>query len=614
MIPLEQDILKKKLVEELKQKQQQETTINLQDTQQTQQTLQEEETLTIHPQQEIMLEEFGVTIPETTATVQKEPKVKKLNSKSKRKSYLKEQTKKTESGKMGIMSDVEEEQAKEYLERVKGDSVSWFGDSVETVYNDVLIKNDYSQFEKLPIPLRNQLATQYMKMTFLPMYSHMSEEKRAEYVRNLSTEGILNPLFRLGISLAMNGGIADDNTSFPGEYFRQLDNQLSSRIMQLTLTTVHSLDSMTRNGLTKEECDRDTGGRIFVAKNLMLAHLGKLNKVGKTGSRKVEPGNDERVPWEEQVTTAFIHCSRVQYIFPSMEKGTDEELKKQRKEHQQMWDSFYSLSRTGYNDDGLSGSNGGMAYRFTSTHDIERRTVKKPAKEKKAKFNFSGQMGINIALGGLGRKGASGKTIKGDGRNTHVYNMKKDADVGVNGGYLVGFESDAAYKTNQLGHTHDIFATGEKASGFGSQRSDEVGAKYGGREVDLSDFTPDEIVAQMENLETVMRFLSHKLSAGPNPTWQMMLDDIVESLTGHLMNFEQMNDLQLHIKSICTNNNLPYKKVPIVEVALEKGLEDLLDEEEVEETEEVKEVEEQPKQQKKPPKPLPKIPKKKEGE
>ena len=50
--------------------------------------------------------------------------------------------------------------------------------------------------------------------------------------------------------------------------------------------------------------------------------------------------------------------------------------------------------------------------------------------------------------------------------------MYKEGDEEHYGAMLMGMESDAHGVMNQLGHTHDIHATPEKASSFGGQRTD----------------------------------------------------------------------------------------------------------------------------------------------
>lgn len=83
--------------------------------------------------------------------------------------------------------------------------------------------------------------------------------------------------------------------------------------------------------------------------------------------------------------------------------------------------------------------------------------------------------------------------------------MYKEGDEEHYGAMLMGMESDAHGVMNQMGHTHDIHATPEKASSFGGQRTDEVGKKYGGRQCDLSKKSAREITRWMTALERKMQ-------------------------------------------------------------------------------------------------------------
>ena len=109
-----------------------------------------------------------------------------------------------------------------------------------------------------------------------------------------------------------------------------------------------------------------------------------------------------------------------------------------------------------------------------------------------------------------------------DGSCGYVYGMRKKSMENRAGGYLFGYESDSYRTTNQLGHMHDLLATGEKASSFGCQRIDEIGEKYGGRQADISAYTPEQITLWMnvidkavdgcssENLKRFMNILTGK--------------------------------------------------------------------------------------------------------
>lgn len=83
--------------------------------------------------------------------------------------------------------------------------------------------------------------------------------------------------------------------------------------------------------------------------------------------------------------------------------------------------------------------------------------------------------------------------------------MYKEGDEEHYGAMLMGMESDAHGVMNQMGHTHDIHATPEKASSFGGQRTDEVGNKYGGRQCDLSKKSAREITRWMTAFERKMQ-------------------------------------------------------------------------------------------------------------
>ena len=111
---------------------------------------------------------------------------------------------------------------------------------------------------------------------------------------------------------------------------------------------------------------------------------------------------------------------------------------------------------------------------------------------------------MNCAIGGLGNNGVGGELLGNDGSCGHFYSMYKEADADHNGAMLMGLESDAAGVMNQMGHTHDLFATPEKASSLGAQRTDEVGEKYGGRQCDLTGKTSESIADALIALEKKM--------------------------------------------------------------------------------------------------------------
>ena len=193
------------------------------------------------------------------------------------------------------------------------------------------------------------------------------------------------------------------------------------------------------------------------------------------------------------MAVALSHCSHVTLTLPKQDQRSP------ANEQEKMWRSILTTGGENTAQDNSRGS---------STHSLERRKIKDggKVKEKKVLFNLIGQRGMNCAIGGLGNAGVSGKTLCNDGSCGHFYSMYKEADADHYGAMLMGLESDAYGVTNQMGHTHDIHATGEKASSLGGQRMDEVGDKYGGRQCNLASRSAGEITDWMEKLECAMLY------------------------------------------------------------------------------------------------------------
>ncbi|MDE5589557.1 MAG: hypothetical protein K2J60_10540, partial [Acetatifactor sp.] len=233
--------------------------------------------------------------------------------------------------------------------------------------------------------------------------------------------------------------------------------------------------------------EADKAQKIQVAKRLLLMHLGRFTQI--------KNKNGEQSDWDKPVAVALSHCSRVTLTMPRC--GDTKEAKKQYKE---MWKSiFYQRNDAGEFNSNLAQDK----RRAASTHNIKVR--RNSTKEKKVLVNLIGQRGMNVAIGGLGNAGVSGKTLLNDGSCGHFYSMYKMGDTDSYGAILMGLESDRPGVMNQLGHTHDARATAEKASSLGGQRTDEVGMKYGGRQCNLTEMDPSQITHYMSLLENVMK-------------------------------------------------------------------------------------------------------------
>lgn len=362
---------------------------------------------------------------------------------------------------------------------------------------------DYSNFENLDGVFRNLAAGKALRQ-MMEEYNIMeiAPEELCERIKQRGgVTALLDPALRLGLSLAQRG---QRYTDMEKERFRKLDEAMSTAVMLETLT--HQADRQTvaqdirhkrpkltadqANAAAGEAMEANAAQQIQIAKRLLLMHLGNFQRID-----KVDEKREAARAWDKPVAVALSHCSRVTLTMPRLRSRSAED----RAQDKRMWKSIF------YQRDGSNPARDNS--RASSTHSIRRRKVGgKDAKEKKVLFNLIGQRGMNVAVGGLGNAGVSGRTLNNDGSCGHFYSMYKTGDSTHCGAILMGLESDSAGVTNQMGHTHDIHATAEKASSLGGQRADEVGKKYGGRVCDLSGLNAGEIADYMEKLEDAMKY------------------------------------------------------------------------------------------------------------
>lgn len=409
------------------------------------------------------------------------------------------------------------------------------GETIKMVSN-----GDYSNFENLDNVMRNMFAKESLGRMLekydlnhpQQMETHTPEEICTRIQQEGGVSALLDPTLRLGLSLTQKqNGIYNDSQK---EWFRKLDEQMSAAVMleTLTHTTDHAAlkETVKTNGrkrpLSDEKADKKAADmiaagkaqQIQTAKRLLLMHLGRFTRVDSNGQSS---------DWDKPTAVALSHCSRVTLTLPMQTSDT----KEAKAAYKKMWNSiFYQKDKSNPAHDERRGS---------STHDLAVKKRDAAVKEKKVLFNFRSQRGMNVAIGGLGNNGISGRTILNDGSCGHFYSMYKEGDTSHYGAMLMGMESDSYGVKNQLGHTHDIKATGEKASSLGGQRTDEVGAKYGGRRCDLSGLTPEQITGYMEKLEDAMKNwqkTENGLSSGDGAF-------VMEKLVGTPMSAELLADV-----------------------------------------------------------------------
>lgn len=400
---------------------------------------------------------------------------------------------------------------------------------------------NYDHFEKLDDVFRDIEATKRMvsfNRDYLggyngSEYQHFDQETVERVVDRLEKENkFFDPVLRLGLSQYANLEIEHGNESV----YRRIDNEIAKRIMIKTLT--HKMNENEQAAYKQKLIDSGKAtssdvGAVYdkelmankakttqMVKQLFLMHLGKLQIVDRDSNTKQLTGSrDVDVP----MASTLAHCSRTLIVTPNF---TDDNAE------QEMWNSI--LRQKDVNGTYINQAN--IYKRGAATHSVERRDMNaryvEEIKKKVIAPNFIRQTGMDVAIGGLGAAGVGGKMLDQDGSCGHVYGMRKRSKKGKNGAYMFGYESDSYKHTNQLGHTHNLMAVGEKSSSFLCQRSDEIGAKYAGRQADISRIPHELIVKCMNNIDDI--FMRDMYG---NKT------DIVKKLCGNLLNNDDFAQL-----------------------------------------------------------------------
>ena len=455
----------------------------------------------------------------------------------------------------GLPVSLEDQKSLEKIIRGEWGRDEWMQEKHKGFTNIEIIRQinsgDNSNFENLDKTLRNLAATKYMEKWMLDEdYKGLIIQNNYIAIVNKLEEkeqgngeaSLFNPLLRLGLSQFARAAEKDGDTD---NVYRKIDNEIARRIMVRTLThkttqeekekLIH-MESL-QTSLSQEQCAQTVETRIRqntakqsqMAKQLLMMQLGKLQII--TGKDENIRTKDVSIP----MASMMAHCSRTMVITPNVGEG-------QLEQHEDtMWSSIL-MHHHGDTDTYVNDAN--IFKRGGSTHSLQKRKIGgRFGKEKKVwPTNLFGQTGMNVAIGGLGAKGVDGKTLNNDGSCGHVYGMHKKSDAGSYGAYLFGYESDEYKHTNQLGHQHDLAATGEYASSFGSQRIDEVGNKYGGRQADISRYSMNTIVKWMNNMD-------HFMDRGENDFSQQHLDNlkrVIDLLSGAQMsreNFYEVMDI-----------------------------------------------------------------------
>ena len=241
--------------------------------------------------------------------------------------------------------------------------------------------------------------------------------------------------------------------------------------------------------------------------------------------------------WDQTMANAFSHGGRTGFVFAGEDAkaaggtGTDA-----------VFDAVFGAQ---------GGAGAGVHVRAAGTHHMKTPKVGKGMAGYKEQGGIGAALssktdssyqhfGMDMGIGGVGNlgtagEGGQGQMINADGRSGHMYIGRKMGTASHKGGLLVGLESDSPYRMNQTGHMHNAAAQAEEGSSTGGLKVDIQGNKYGGRTVDLSGLTNQEMVA------TLHAFTSHFSRLRDED--EGAYNDLLERISGKRMDADSMNAL-----------------------------------------------------------------------
>ena len=409
-------------------------------------------------------------------------------------------------------------------------------------YLDEVMNGNYSHFERLHPVLRNYFAIQKSEDLLRQMdpIAGLSNFGHPLWTEDeFLQENAMNPAFRLYCSLRSAQFEADRPRPAQAEQagtsraraavetpnpFRAYDDQMNSYLMEQTLSpiTADQVQGLKNTGMSDERV-RETVGRnvekqVQMAKVLFLAHFGKavLREEGATEDR----------PLDRSVASMMAHCSRTAFVLPPGQFSN---------EAPNMMDAIMGPNR---------GRDAGVYRRTASTHSSTNGATFADYKENKG-TSLRNQYGMDVAIGGIGRGGIPGRdgqpqTLRDDGTCGHMYMCATQGALGQTSSLLVGFESDSPSASgNQQGHKHTITAAPEYMSSFLGQRTDEMGLKYGGRLVDLTQVRNPEMLTQLVN-RFANQYRNLLTAAMQDSNLAQRLQAVNANLCGNPMNAHEM--------------------------------------------------------------------------
>ena len=324
------------------------------------------------------------------------------------------------------------------------------------------VAGNFSQFDSLPLILKTYLGTKRIEELHEKFKNDLSLNN--EELKSYLKENAMDVSLRTGISIEKNSN--DETKSNTAQAF---DTFMNTYVMQSTLMPPTEKEKQAlRTSIGEDEANlalaKDLKRQRVLAKTYFLAQLGKYDILDENGL-----GKSFGLPLSE----TLAHGSRTNFILPS---GTDTK---------QVIDAYMG---THDKEDPV------IEKRTAATHHVKRRAVsqngliKSESKESRTYSPlkvFGNQYGMDLSVGGIGKKGPDGRVISGNGESGHAYMRIEEGDEKHCASLLFGIEGSAPGKDSALGHAHGASGVSANQSAFFTDKQ-VIGAKNGGRQVDLS--------------------------------------------------------------------------------------------------------------------------------
>ncbi|MBO4863310.1 MAG: hypothetical protein J5517_02990 [Eubacterium sp.] len=388
-------------------------------------------------------------------------------------------------------------------------------------------KGDYSKFNHLPVFLREYYGKKMLREVFgsdmdIPPLDDEMKKKMAGLNNN--------PVFRYAMTQLIDRNAVNSTGEPMANLIKEYDSYMNHVMLANTLNPVS--DTGIKNIKKKypgEKGDKiiedNSEKQVFVAKTIFMAQLGRTDIISGENGNQVEP-------YYGNISELFAHGSRVIFTLPPGNENVQDKV-------------FDSWRKKALDRDVM------IDGRFAS-HDMRRRHVDddgnmtQPAKEIRYKWKeqiLSGQLnkkvttyannyGMNIPLGGLGKKFNGNDCVDGEGTFGHIYIKAMKGEKNRCGTLLIGVENSAPKTESCIGQLHNFKAIGHDMSTFFASKK-TVGAPYGGREIDLSHMKADEFEKAMNQFEAGYRELQK--SAKKDPEADKKLKSINNKLCGGKM-------------------------------------------------------------------------------